>query len=132
MKFVSVTRLRLRKLRFLPGFLWFAARSASQAKRAEGNLRALTFKDRGLVFWTITVWTDRKAMRAFRDSGSHRGAMSKLSAWCDEATYVHWEQEEDETPDKKTAFERLVSEGVVSRVKHPSPDHATRNFPAPG
>jgi hypothetical protein len=53
MPLVSVTRLRLRKLRFLPGFAWLAVRSSLQAKRTEGNLRTMTIKDRGLIFWTI-------------------------------------------------------------------------------
>lgn len=37
MKLVSVTRLRIRKLRFLLGFAWFAVRSTIQAKRAEAS-----------------------------------------------------------------------------------------------
>ena len=131
MKFVSVTRLKLRRLRFLPGFAWYAIRSANQCKQAEGNLRTFMRKDRGLVFWTITVWRDRAAALAFRNSGAHRGAMPKLAAWCDEGTYVHWEQPGDDVPDLKLAHERLVAEGVVSRVRHPSPRHASRNFPVP-
>lgn len=131
MTLVSVTRLRLRKLRFLPGFAWFAVRSSLQAKRAEGNLQTFTIKDRGLTFWTITVWKDQTAMRAFRNSGSHRAAMLKLFEWCDEATYVHWEQEGDGAPDMKNAYVRLVAEGVVSRVRYPSSSHTTRAFAEP-
>ena len=102
-----------------------------QAKRAEGNLGASTIKDRGLTFWTITVWRDQEAMRAFRNSGRHKTAMPKLSEWCDEATYIHWEQESDSVPDLKSAYDRLVSGGVISRVKHPSTDHVARTFPVP-
>jgi hypothetical protein len=131
MPLVSVTRLRLRKLRFLPGFAWLAVRSSLQAKRAEGNLRTSTIKDRGLIFWTITLWRDQEAMRAFRNSGDHRVAMPKLYEWCDEATYSHWEQEGEAAPDLKTAFDRLVTEGVVSRLKFLSENHATLTFPAP-
>jgi heme-degrading monooxygenase HmoA len=131
MIFVSVTRLRLRKLRFLPAFAWLAVRSTLQSRRAEGNLRTVTLKDRGLVFWTITLWQDQTAMRAFRNSGVHQAAMPRLFAWCDEATYCHWEQADAAVPDLKTAHARLVADGVVSRVKHPSGNHATRAFPAP-
>lgn len=102
-----------------------------QARRTEGNLQTLTIKDRGLTFWTITVWRNQEAMRAFRNSGSHKAAMPKLSEWCDEATYIHWEQEPDSAPDLKNAYERLVSQGVVSRVKYPSSNHAARTFPVP-
>ncbi len=132
MSLVSVTRLRLRKFRFLPGFAWLALGSGWQSRRAEGNLRTLTIKDRGLVFWTITVWRDADAMRAFRNSGNHKTAMPKLAEWCDEATYVHWEQPDATAPDLKSAHARLVAEGVVSRVKHPSANHAARLFREPG
>lgn len=131
MKFVSVTRLRLCSLRFLPGFAWYAIRSASQCKQAEGNLHTFMRKDRGLVFWTITVWRDRAAALAFRNSGAHRGAMPKLADWCDEGTYVHWEQSGTDAPGLQLAHARLVAEGAVSRVRHPSPRHANRDFPAP-
>jgi hypothetical protein len=131
MRCVAVTRLRIRRLWFLPSFTWYAMRSTLQARRLDSNLRTLILKDRGLVFWTITVWQDQAAMRAFRNSGAHKAAMAKLFKWCDEATYVHWQQEDDAPPDWKTAYNRLVAEGVVSRVKNPSGNHATRSFPAP-
>ncbi len=121
----------MRKLWFLPGFAWFAVRSSLQARLAEGNLRTLTIKDCGLTFWTVTVWKDQTAMRAFRNSGSHKAAMLQLFEWCDEATYVHWEQESDSAPDLKSAYSRLVADGVVSRVRCPSSNHAMRNFAAP-
>jgi len=131
MNFVSVTRLRLRKLKFLPGFAWFAIGSSMQSRRAEGNLQTVTIKDRGLIFWTITIWRNQEAMRAFRNSGVHQKAMYRLSDWCDEATYVHWEQPDDTVPDLKSSYDRLVSEGVVSRVKHPSSANSTKAFPEP-
>jgi len=102
-----------------------------QSKRAEGNLRTETIKDHGLIFWTITLWRDQDAMRAFRNTGDHKTAMPKLAGWCDEATYVHWEQTDQVVPDMKTAYERLVSDGVVTKVKYPSSNNATRAFPAP-
>ena len=131
MKFVSVTRLKIRKLRFLPGFAWHTARSMWQARQLDSNVRTSLVKDRGLVFWTVTVWENQEAMRSFRNSGAHQTAMPRLFEWCDEATYVHWLQEDGTLPDLKTAYHRLVAEGVVSRVKHPSRNHATRAFPAP-
>jgi hypothetical protein len=59
-------------------------------------------------------------MRAYRNSAPHRNAMKKLLHWCDEASYVHWEQERVEPPGPETAFERLGGEGKVSKVLHPS------------
>ncbi len=128
---VSVTRLRLRRLRLLPGFAYYAARSDGQAKRSEGCLHAEATRERGLVFWTITLWRDENSMRAFRNAGAHRAAMPRLANWCDEATYVRWQQEDTRPPTVAEAFSRLRLEGVVSKVLHPSPAHATRDFPPP-
>jgi hypothetical protein len=131
MNFVSVTRLRIRSWRFVPGFLYFTLLSWMQARRAEGNRGTSIKRDLHLTFWTITVWRDEHTMREFRNHGAHQRAMPKLRAWCDEATYAHWQQDGAEPPDLASAFERLVREGIVSLVTHPSPDHASRNFPPP-
>ncbi|MBX9787874.1 MAG: DUF3291 domain-containing protein [Pirellulales bacterium] len=131
MYFVSVTRLRIRKLRYLAAFFYFTLRSRGQARRAAGNLGTAVYGDARLTFWTITVWRSEQAMRDFRNLGAHLRAMPKLRAWCDEATYAHWEQEAADPPSLAHAFERLVAEGIVSRVDHPSLDHASRNFPVP-
>jgi hypothetical protein len=57
--------------------------------------------------------------------------MPRLAEWCDEATYAHWSQDSDAAPGLKIAFERLVKDGVVSRVKSPSVNHAAKNFERP-
>jgi quinol monooxygenase YgiN len=129
---VSVTRLRLRSLRFLPGFACHAVRSMMQAKKAAGCLQAAATRQRGLVFWTITLWNDEQAMRRFRNSGAHLAVMPKLARWCDEATYVHWTQDGRTAPTLLEAHTRLVADGILSKVLHPSPNHATRAFPPPG
>ena len=131
MNFVSVTRLRLRHWRYLPAFLWHASGSLRQARRAPGQLHTYVARQHGLVFWTITVWRAEDAMRHFRNQGAHQAAMPKLARWCDEATYVHWLQPGDAAPGLPEAGARLLRDGVVSRVQHPSPDHATRNFTPP-
>lgn len=42
MAVISVTRLRLRSLHYLPAFLEYAERTHSQAKQAPGNIHATT------------------------------------------------------------------------------------------
>ncbi len=68
--FVSVTRLRLKRPWNLPAFLWFSLRSIIQARNSKGNMDVQTLKDRGLVFWTMTLWRTEEDMRAFRNSGA--------------------------------------------------------------
>jgi len=84
-----------------------------------------------LVFWTATVWESEAAMRAFRSSGAHMQAMPKLLDWCDEASYVHWEQDSAELPSWAEAHRRMVTEGKLSKVKNPSPAQAAKKFPEP-
>ena len=129
--FVSVTRLRLRKIRFLPVFICYGFLSSSQVRKAPGCLFAATIRDARLAFWTLTVWSDEKAMRSFRNSGVHLTVMPKLAKWCDEATYIHWQQENSEPPALVEAHARLVEGGTVSKVLHPSAAHASRAFPRP-
>ena len=128
---MSVTRLRLRHWRFLPPFAWYAVLSGVQARRSAGHRFSRATKDAGLVFWTITVWEQEAAMRYFRNHGAHQKAMPKLAEWCDEGTYVHWVQPGETPPTLVEGAERLIREGAVSRVKYPSPNHASRSFPMP-
>jgi hypothetical protein len=120
MAFISVTRLRLRSMKFFPLFLWWGFLSGVQAKRALGNLNATGLRDSHLTFWTLTAWTNEEPMRAFMLSEAHQRAMPKLFNWCDEASIVHWNQESAELPSWKEAHRRMVEEGRQSRVRHPS------------
>jgi Domain of unknown function (DUF3291) len=121
MTFISVTRLRLRSLRYLPSFLWLSLMSVLQASKATGNLQTKTVRETSLTFWTLTAWESEVAMRSFMSSGAHRHAMPKLVDWCDEASVVHWEQETATLPDLREAYRRMVAQGRKSRVNHPSP-----------
>jgi hypothetical protein len=132
MIFVSVTRLRVRHWLYLPGFAWFTLRSVRQVKRAEGLLHQAVARDQEGAFWTLTTWQSEAAMRGFRNTGAHRKVMPLLAEWCDEATYAHWVQNENTSPSWAEAGRRLIAEGTVSRVLHPSPRHLTRAFPPPG
>jgi hypothetical protein len=131
MAFISVTRLRLRSVRFLPVFILFSLRSARQAKRSAGNRGVALLNDAHFAFWTLTAWEDEAAMRAFMTSGIHRRAMPKLLNWCDEAAVGHWTQETGELPDWAEAHRRMVKDGRPSKVHHPSPDQQARRIREP-
>jgi hypothetical protein len=93
MPLVSITRLRVRSFRYLPAFLLGSLRSAREAKNASGNLAVSVLSDANLAFWTRTLWTDERAMRAFMLAPAHRRVMPKLLQWCDEAAVTHWLQD---------------------------------------
>ena len=131
MTFISATRLRVRSIRFLPGFFYYALISTRQVRRAPGNLGAYVLNDANRTFWTATAWKDESSMRAFMMAEPHRQAMPKLVHWCCEASVVHWMQESPALPDWQEAHRRMVAEGRRSKVNHPSPDQEAYRIPPP-
>ncbi len=131
MPLVSITRLRVRSLCFLPAFIWYSLRSARQASRAPGNLATQILKERKRAFWTATPWTDQAAMKNFILANPHGIAMRKLLEWCDEAALVHWLQDTKDLPDWKEAQRRLQAEGRRSKVNHPSQGQIANQIPEP-
>jgi hypothetical protein len=123
MAIVSVTRLHLRSLWFLPVFAWQTKSSTHQARTTPGFIQGRFANEWPYAFWTITVWQNLAAMKEFRDTGSHRVAMRKLLDWCDEASFIHWDSEESGLPTITDAHSRLVSAGRTSKVNHPSGAH---------
>ncbi len=129
--FVSVTRLRIRGLRHMPGFLLAAWRSARQAKAAAGNLSTALLAEAHRTYWTRTVWSDEGAMRAFMRGEPHRAAMRRLAEWCNEAAVVHWTQHTADPPSWEDARARLQREGRPSHVNHPTPAHSNFEIAPP-
>jgi hypothetical protein len=129
--FASVTRLRVRSLRYVPGFLWMTFLSQRQVVRAPEFVGGKLLIDARRTFWTLTAWGSERAMKAFRGSGPHAKVMPNLLEWCDEASYAHWISESDAIPSWPEAYEHLQSEGRLSRVAHPSRNHEAREFARP-
>lgn len=129
MFFISITRLRLRSLWYLPGFLSSNNQSVKQLLITPGFVAGKELIDKNFVFWTVTVWNADADMKAFRNSPPHRKAMQKLTTWCDEATYMHWLAEEPLIPDWDTIHQKMIAEGKISKVRHPSKDHPGKSFP---
>lgn len=127
----SVTRLRVRSMRYLPAFLWTTFLAQRQVLRAPGFHGGRLLIDAGRTFWTLTVWESESAMKGFRGSGPHAKVMPRLVEWCDEASYAHWTPAGDSVPSWPKAYEHLVAEGRLSRVAHPSASHGARRFEEP-
>ena len=131
MAFISVTRLRIRSIRFLPGFALHTLRSLKQIKNAHGFRGGALLADRSWTFWTLTAWDSEETMRRYMITGSHKLAMPRLLEWCDEASVVHWNQQETDLPPWDTADKRMRKEGRISKVRNPSPRHAGLNYRPP-
>lgn len=131
MPFISVTRLRVRSVRFLPSFAMDFLRTRRQVRTARGFQGGSLLADRAWTFWTMTAWDSKESMRRYMTAGPHRAAMPRLLEWCDEASVVHWDQPEEMLPSWTEAERRMRESGRPSKVRNPSPQHATLSFRAP-
>jgi hypothetical protein len=131
MIFVSLTRLRIRSIRFVPLFALHAFRSIQQVKMAPGFQGGAVLPDRDWAYWTMTAWDSQENMRRFMATGSHKAAMPHLLFWCDEASVAHWEQAETSLPSWPEVDKRMREEGRVSKVLNPSPQHASLSYKVP-
>ena len=127
---IVVTRLRLRDPAYLDDFFAAAVAVLEQAKNSAGSLGADTLAEANNVWWTSTAWQDRPPMLAFVETEPHLNTMAHIDDWCDEATFIDWEQDSPSLPDWQTSWSRLIADGQVASLTHASEAHETRAFPA--
>jgi hypothetical protein len=128
---IVVTRLRLRDVGFFDVFFAAAVAIVEQAQGSEGNLAAEVLAEANQTYWTRTAWRDGRAMRQFMLAEPHLSVMDQIDEWCDEATFVGWDQQEAVLPDWPDAYARLVAKGQVVDLPHASADNSGRTFPMP-
>jgi heme-degrading monooxygenase HmoA len=131
MIFVSLTRLRIRSIRFMPSFALRASRPLKQVRKADGFQGGALLQDRSWTFWTMTAWDSEASMRAYMTTGSHKRVMPRLLHWCDEASVAHWAQQETTLPSWTDADKKMREIGRASKVFHPSPQHANLIYRTP-
>ena len=88
---VMASRLPLRHYRHIPGFLRWTLRIRGQLSDAPGlvgySRDAHLFRK---TFWTLSAWTDQKAMEAFVRQDPHRSAMTAIRPHMGDSTFVFW------------------------------------------
>ena len=131
MPVIVVTRLRLRDPALFDEFFASAMAVTEQATNSEGNLGADVLAEANNTYWTRTAWRERNLMNAFVGSEPHLSTMGHIADWCDEATFVDWEQPGAELPDWQDGYARLVASGQGASLTHATDAHHTRDFPAP-
>jgi len=64
-------------------------------------------------------------------SEPHLGISARLDHFCDEATFVDWEQDSPVLPGWQTSWRHLTSDGKAAELTQPSAANQTRAFPPP-
>ena len=131
MYFVSVTRLRVRSVIFLPRFLLANEASVKSIRKITGFIAGKELIDKGFTFWTVTIWESGEAMKYFRNNEPHKSAMRNLPHWCNEAAYVHWTQEDDTIPPWPVLHQKLMETGKLTKVKFPSGKQLAMDYAVP-
>ncbi len=125
MPILTVTRLRLRSIRFLPEFLLRSQAIFKQTRSPQGNLGVKLRKTKGLAFWTLTAWDSPQAMVQFVREPLHFRAIPMLDHWCDQAATVTWSNPTEVWPSWNQAAARLGNAGQLYELTRPSPEHAS-------
>ena len=131
MPVIVVTRLRLRDPAFFDEFFASAVAVAEQAKNSEGNLGADVLAEADNTFWTSTAWQERDLMNAFVGSEPHLSTMGRLDGWCDEATFVDWEQASAALPDWQDGYGHLIASGQAAESYKCDRGPSHPRFPRP-
>ena len=131
MPLMVVTRLRLKNPGVLDAFFAAAVAVLEQAKKSKGSLGSDALAEANDTWWTVTAWADRPTMEAFVQAEPHRATMAGLDDWCDEATFVDWEQASPDLPDWPTSYQHIVADGTSANLVHPSAAQHDRSFPPP-
>ena len=131
MPVIVVTRLRLKDPALLDEFFTDGVAAIEQAQKSEGNLGTDALAEAHNAWWSVSAWQDRQLMQAFVNSQPHLGITARLDHYCDEATFVDWEQDGAGLPDWQTSWRHLTADGKVAALTHPSDANQTRAFPPP-
>lgn len=128
MAVISVTRLRLRSLDYLPNFIEYADLAYNQAKQDPGNIHTITRSQTETAYWTLTAWDNEASMKTYMMADAHHEAMPKLVEWSDEASFVHSNQDSSELPSWDIAEQRMTEHGKFGLLKYPSEAHLQNQF----
>ena len=131
MPVIVVTRLRLKDPSLLDEFFTDAVAAIEQATKSEGNLGADALADANNAWWSVSAWQERGLMQAFVDGQPHLGISGRLDHYCDEATFVDWEQASPDLPDWQTSWRHLTADGKAAELTDSSAANQTRDFPRP-
>ncbi|MFC5751189.1 DUF3291 domain-containing protein [Actinomadura rugatobispora] len=107
---VMASRLEVRSLRHVPGFLAASLVLWRQARGAPGavgvGLRAWPLRR---TFWTVSAWEDEAAIRAYAGTEPHRSTMRRKRAVMRESDFVFWNVPAGDLPVSWEEVERRIA-----------------------
>lgn len=103
---LSITRVRVRRLRDVPRFAAGFRACIEQLRVHPQLLEALVRYEPSRVFWTASLWPSLAAMASYRNRNPHRTWMGHVEALCDESAYLR----RSVTEARLVAWPRLVEE----------------------
>ncbi|WP_051468423.1 DUF3291 domain-containing protein [Actinomadura oligospora] len=108
---VMASRLEVRSLRHVPGFLLASMALLRQARRSPGawgiSLRAEPWRR---TFWTLSAWSGRDALNAYASAEPHRSTMRAKRTVMRESTFVFWNVPASDLPISWDEVERRIAE----------------------
>ena len=107
---ISITAVRLRKLRYFFPLTWKALGITLQTRQSKGFLK---MKNTGFghLHYVITSWESEEDMINFMRAGAHGKAMKDIATLASEMYSVHYEA--DEFPSWKEAKERVLAGKMI-------------------
>ena len=88
---VMASRLPLRSYRRIPEFLWLTLGVARQLERAPGLVGYTLLAQPGRrTFWTLSAWTDRRALGVFVRALPHVAVMDRLRPHMGPTRFTTW------------------------------------------
>jgi hypothetical protein len=126
------SRLPLRSVTKVPWFLGLTASVVCQLERTDGlvgySLRAQPFAG---TFWTMSAWTDARALAAFVAEMPHQGVMAKLRPHMRPPRFTTWTASGSALPTPwDVAIGHLDSSSSRDHATPPPAHHSTDHQPA--
>ena len=113
---VMASRLPLRRYRHIPGFLAATLRIRRQLAGAPGLVGyALDAKLLRKEFWTLSAWTDRRALAAFDRADPHRASVDGIRPHMARSTFTFWSTTAADVPVAWDEATRRVAEADAAR-----------------
>jgi hypothetical protein len=109
---VLASRLRLRSLHHVPGFLRDALKIRRQVRRSAGALGvSLIAQPFARTFWTLSAWTGHDAISRFVGEEPHLSTMARYHERLEHADFVTWSVAGASLPAARGGAEDLWAEG---------------------